>query len=169
MAARIHVQTVLRPERRRRQLRIGPVECADDVAPPRGPPEHGAGQGIAAASDHAAEWELLRRVGAREQEQGDAFFVAAAQHLGECIREAVDVRSGPQHVVTAAVERQVRRLQRQRGLKLLADDRPDQLAANSEVRVLDGLSGRICPALCDKVRPTTAGAIGELVADALGK
>ena len=43
----------------------------------------------------------------------------------------------PEHVVAAAVERQVRRLQGERGLELLIDDRPGELAADREVRVLD--------------------------------
>ena len=75
----------------------------------------------------------------------------------------------PDHVVAAAVERQVRGLQCERGLELLVDDRPCELAADREVGVLDRRRRCVGPALRHQIGPAPYAAVREVVADALGE
>ena len=117
----------------------------------------GRGEQVAAALEDAAERKLPRRVGAREHDELHALLVAALEHVREGVDDARDARPRPEHVVAAAVERQVRRLQCERRLELLVDDRPDEPAADREVGVLDrlGRSRPPSPARRDPPSPRT--------------
>ena len=115
------------------------------------------------------ERQLRRGVRAGQQDQPDALLVAALDHSAERGDDLRDGRPRPDHVIAAAVEGQVRRLQRESRFELLVDDRPGELAADGEVGVLDRLALRVSPALGDEVGPAAHATVGKLVADALGE
>ena len=77
--------------------------------------------------------------------------------------------AGAQHVVAAAVEADHLGAQRDRRLELLVDDRAELAAADGEVGVADRLGRGVREAERDEVGPAAHGAVGQLVADALGE
>ena len=86
----------------------------------------------------------------------------------------LDIHAGPQDVVAAAVEADDLRAQVDGRLQLLVDDRNELAAADGEVGVRDGAArGRRRSVLGesdgDEVGPAAHGAVGLLVADALGE
>ena len=93
VAARVHVQPVLRPVRGGRQLAIRPVERADDVGAIRDGRGDGLGEQVAAALEHAAQRKLARRIGAREDDELHALLVAALEHVRERVDDARDARA----------------------------------------------------------------------------
>ncbi len=75
----------------------------------------------------------------------------------------------PHHVVAATVEREDRRLQRERRLQLFPHDRFDQLAADGEVGVLDRYALADSEACGHEIGPAADRTVGELVADTFRK
>ena len=69
--------------------------------------------------------------------------------MRESVRDVLDACARSEHVVSAPVEREVSRPQREGRLQLLLDDRPDEFSANCEVGVLDAAPPRIRPPLGD--------------------
>ena len=65
---------------------------------------------------------------------GHALLSAAQHDLHERVDDALDLRPRAEHVVAAAVERQVRGLQRKGSFQLFVDDRPGEPASDGEDR-----------------------------------
>jgi hypothetical protein len=157
VTATVHVQAILRPERRIRQLGIRPVQRADDIGAFADALHDGIRHEIAAALDEPAQGSCAD--GFARQQISVTPSSSHRQHLAERVGDVADRGARPQHVV-AAIEGQVGGLQGESRFELLRDDRPDELAADRKVGVLDGFARGVRPSLRGQIGPPAYAAVG---------